>query len=174
MARVRIISGGRRQRLFRRRDVQLGALVFALVLGVGLLAQGNTVSILTEGAPRASFERGEAISLRTIDGDTFEVRGSGERIRLANIDTPETGEGARCSAERSAASAATRQARQLIQAAGRIDIRRTGREDQYGRTIGFILLDGRDLGQQLIADGYARPWRGRREPWCANDGSLLR
>ena len=111
--------------------------------------------------------------LRVIDGDTVEVLGSGERIRLPNIDTPEAGDRARCAAERRAADNATRTARQLITAARTIDIRRTGREDIYGRTIAYVILDGRDLGQALMAQGVARPWRGRREPWCAADGGLL-
>lgn len=174
MARFRIIPGGRGRRLFKRRELQLGALLFAAVLAVGLLVQGTPAPATTESAPRAAFERTDTIQLRTIDGDTFEVRRTGERIRLANIDTPETGDRAQCSAERSAAAAATREARRLIGAGDSIEVRRTGRTDRYGRTIGFVVIDGRDLGAQLIAGGYARPWRGRREAWCAADGSLLR
>jgi endonuclease YncB( thermonuclease family) len=108
-----------------------------------------------------------------IDGDTVEIRGAGERVRLANIDTAETGDRARCAAERAHAARARDEARRLVAAAEVIEVRRTGRIDRYGRTVGFILLDRRDLGQTLMDRGLARPWRGRREPWCAADGGLL-
>jgi micrococcal nuclease len=36
-----------------------------------------------------------------------------------------------------------------------------------------VLIDGRDLGETLIAEGVARPWRGRREPWCDAGGNLI-
>ena len=171
MKQFRLISG-RRGRLTRR-DGQLAAVVFLSVLSVALLLPGGPSPASTPGSPLAAFGAADPVQLRTIDGDTFEVRGAGERIRLANIDTPETGNRAACAAERSAAAGATQRARNLIGAANRIDIRRTGRVDRYGRTIGFIILDGRDLGEQLIAEGYARPWRGRREVWCAPSGSRL-
>ena len=40
-------------------------------------------------------------------------------------------------------------------------------------TSGRIEIDGRDLGQMMIAEGLARPWRGRREPWCDANGNLI-
>jgi endonuclease YncB( thermonuclease family) len=173
MTRFRTIRGGRRFRRLRPRELRLGALAFVIIFALGLLAQNrlDTATAFTSTSPAPPQDR---IALRVIDGDTMEVRGSGERLRLANIDTPEIGDGARCTAERRAAAEATRAARQLISQAERLEIRRTGREDQYGRTIGFVILDGRDLGQQLIAGGHARPWRGRREPWCGSDGNLIR
>jgi micrococcal nuclease len=93
--------------------------------------------------------------------------------RLVNIDTPETGSRARCAAERELGDRATRAARTLITNARAFETRPTGRIDRYGRTIAYVRVDGRDLGETLIADGLARPWRGRREPWCNADGSLI-
>ncbi|MBL8544446.1 MAG: thermonuclease family protein [Hyphomonadaceae bacterium] len=110
---------------------------------------------------------------RVIDGDTIEDEATGERIRLVNIDTPETGPRARCAAERQLGDRATQRARVLIAAASRVEIARTGRSDRYQRTIAFIRVDGRDFGEQMIAEGLARPWRGRREPWCSADGALI-
>lgn len=115
----------------------------------------------------------EGIRVRVIDGDTFEDRATGERIRQANIDTPETGGRENCAAERQAGERATAEARRLVSNADRVSVRRTGREDQYGRTIGFVEVDGQDIGRLLMDAGLARSWRGRREPWCAADGSLL-
>jgi endonuclease YncB( thermonuclease family) len=136
--------------------------IFVLSL---LLLQNSTSSAL---APEGQA----AIVLRVIDGDTVEVRGAGERIRLANIDTPETGVRAQCAAERAAGDTAAETARALVARAEAIVITRTGRVDRYGRTVGFVVLDGRDLGAAMIDAGLARPWRGRREPWCAADGAL--
>ncbi|MCC6789674.1 MAG: thermonuclease family protein [Hyphomonadaceae bacterium] len=159
------------RRLLRRRwirDLAIGLIVIA-VIGIAQLVGSPPSFELAAQEPVAA-----GIDLRVIDGDTVEVRGGGERIRLENIDTPETGDRARCAAEREAGVRATAEARRLVNGAGNIDIRRTGRTDQYGRTIGWVSVDGRDLGRLLIEAGLARPWRGRREPWCGPSGELLR
>lgn len=119
-------------------------------------------------APAAAAD--ELRNAYAIDGDTIEA--SGQRYRVANIDTPEMGDGARCAAERRHARRATQRARALIDAAQRVETRPVGRTDRYGRVVAHVLIDGRDLGEALISEGLARPWRGRREPWC--DGERLR
>lgn len=106
------------------------------------------------------------LGLYAIDGDTLRVRETGEIIRILNIDTPETGSRARCDSERNRAAAATRRARALINDAREVDIERSGKIDRYGRTLARIRVDGRDLGAQLVAEGHARRWNGRREAWC--------
>lgn len=112
----------------------------------------------------------EVRNATAIDGDTIEA--GGQRYRVANIDTPEVGDGARCAAERRHGQRATQRARALLDGAARVETRPIGRTDRYGRQVAYILIDGRDLGEALIAEGLARPWRGRREPWC--DGQRLR
>lgn len=106
--------------------------------------------------------------VRVIDGDTVEIGSGanrGERVRIANIDTAEMGARAGCDSERALAQAAADAVRERVAAAQRIDLNRIG-EDRYGRTLAHLSLDGRDLGDDLIAAGLARPWRGAREPWC--------
>jgi endonuclease YncB( thermonuclease family) len=39
-------------------------------------------------------------------------------------------------------------------------------EDRYGRKLRVVTRNGRSLGDQLVAEGLARTWSGRREPWC--------
>jgi endonuclease YncB( thermonuclease family) len=57
--------------------------------------------------------------------------------------------------------------------AGRaVELQRTG-TDKYGRTLAYVSVDGKDVGDILMQRGLARPWRGHREPWCDADGSLL-
>lgn len=158
-----------RRGLWRRRWIRSLAIGLALV-GALALAQ---LTLSPPSMQSAAQEPSASIRLRVIDGDTVEVRETGERIRLENIDTPETGDRARCAGERQAGELATAEARRLIGQADRISIRRSGRTDRYGRTIGWIALDGRDLGAMLIEAGLARPWRGRRQPWCSASGQLL-
>jgi micrococcal nuclease len=155
-----------------RRYGPLGFLAFVLALFAAFV-----VAPQMKGEPPAASPANEetvaATSLRIIDGDTLEDTASDTTYRVVNIDTPETGSRARCSNERSLGARATDQVRALVSRAAAIEFRPTGRIDRYGRTIAFVLIDGRDLGEMLIAEGLARPWRGRREPWCAANGDLL-
>lgn len=142
-----------------------------LIVAASLILGGGVMFALTTSRPaQAEILR----DIRVIDGDTIEDRISQVTYRLVNIDTPETGVRAQCAAERNLANQATQRARSLIGAAEQVETRVTGRIDRYGRTIAYVVVDGRDLGETLIAEGLARPWRGRREPWCAADGALLR
>ena len=103
-------------------------------------------------------------AVRVIDGDTFDYRG--ERIRVADIDTPEV-EG-RCPAESALAARATERMRVLLDA-GPFELHplASGRdEDRHGRKLRIVTRGGRSLGDQLVAEGLARTWSGRREPWC--------
>jgi micrococcal nuclease len=155
----------------RRRWVPGLALGLALVLAVAIVQLGGSPPSLQLSAQEPSSA---SVQLRIIDGDTVEVRDTGERIRLENIDTPETGRRARCSAEAEAGERATAGARRIVSQSESISVRRSGRTDRYGRTIGWVSVDGRDLGGRLIEAGLARPWRGRRKPWCGASGQLLR
>lgn len=107
-----------------------------------------------------------------IDGDTIDDRRTGVRYRLANIDAPETGNGARCASERRIGEWATEVAAKLIAAAERVEVRRTIRTDRWGRRVAFVLVDGEDLGETLVRRGLAAPWRGQRAKWCGPRGSL--
>lgn len=151
--------------------IALGAAGFAVAHGGFPADISWTEPVSSAPEPRAA-QLHQGMRVRVIDGDTIEDLGTGERIRLPNIDTPETGERAQCRAERQAGEAATRAAREIT-SGSIVTVQRTGRIDQYGRTIGFVLVDGRDLGVTLMERGLARPWRGRREPWCGPDGRLL-
>ncbi len=144
-------------------------LVFAAVLMTlaGIAPPGVAAS---PSQPAAAAETSNVlIGVRVIDGDT--VASDGVRYRIANIDTPEMA--ATCDAERVAAQRATNRAVALISAARRIEMRPTGRVDRFGRTVAFISVDGADFGSRMIAAGLARPWRGRREPWCDAGGHLI-
>ncbi|WP_137136599.1 thermonuclease family protein [Rhizobium sp. FKY42] len=100
-----------------------------------------------------------------IDGDTVDI--DGERIRIANIDTPEI-DGAQCAAERQLGLLAKERMRELVREKPlRIFRGDHGRKvDRHGRTLARIEVKGRDVGETLIREGLARKWTGKRSPWC--------
>ena len=105
-----------------------------------------------------------AAQVRVIDGDTFDY--GGERIRVADIDTPELR--GRCPFETRLAARATARMRSLL-AQGPFELHplANGRDqDRYGRKLRIVTRGGRSLGDMLVAEGLARTWTGRREPWC--------
>jgi endonuclease YncB( thermonuclease family) len=104
----------------------------------------------------------QAADITIVDGDTFDY--DGERIRVISLDTPEAGGRADCLAERMLGTLATQRAAALLYS-GKVEIDRRGR-DQYGRTLAAVTIDGQDMAQTLIREGYGRPWRGRSEDWC--------
>ncbi|WP_082132743.1 thermonuclease family protein [Pelagerythrobacter marensis] len=94
------------------------------------------------------------------DGDTFIVER--ERIRIADIDAPELN--GKCSLETARARKARDRLLTLLNAAP-YKIYRQGK-DRYGRTLAIVTNDGGSIGDQLVAEGLARTWAGRRESWC--------
>lgn len=98
-----------------------------------------------------------------VDGDTFRM--AGDKIRIADIDTPET-HPARCPEEARLGAAATQRLQALLNS-GAVTLHPIDRDtDRYGRKLRRVAVDGRGVGDTLIAEGLARPYRGRRMGWC--------
>lgn len=99
-----------------------------------------------------------------VDGDTFRM--GGEKIRIADIDTPET-HPARCDREAELGAAATRRLHALLNS-GAVSLETAGRDaDRYGRKLRLVSVDGRGVGETLVAEGLARRYAGGyREGWC--------
>jgi endonuclease YncB( thermonuclease family) len=99
-----------------------------------------------------------------VDGDTLWLQGT--KIRVADIDTPEVSE-PKCASEKTLGDRATERFIQLLNA-GPFDIVGVaeGDEDKYGRKLRVLVRHGHSIGDQLVAEGLARTWTGRREPWC--------
>ncbi len=99
-----------------------------------------------------------------VDGDTIWL--GGQKIRIADIDTPEVSE-PKCSSELALGNHATDRMLELINE-GPFELRGwPGRDtDRYGRKLRVLVRDGRSLGDILVSEGLARTWSGRREPWC--------
>ena len=99
-----------------------------------------------------------------VDGDTFWFEG--ERVRIADIDAPEISR-PECNRERELGRRSTQRLQALLNE-GPFELRRQGSRDRdvYGRLLRTIHRDGRSLGDVLVEEGLARPWRGRSEQWC--------
>ena len=102
-----------------------------------------------------------------VDGDTFWL--AGEKIRIADINAPET-HGARCPSERAQGEAATRRLIGLLNAGPFVLETGARPVDRYGRLLRTITRRGQSLGDMLVREGLAARWRGRRSDWCGVEG----
>ncbi|NLR73058.1 thermonuclease family protein [Novosphingobium sp. ERN07] len=99
-----------------------------------------------------------------VDGDTFWLEGT--KIRIADINTPETSQPG-CAAEAELGARATRRLVQLLNA-GPFMLEVQGRAtDRYGRALRVVTRKGSSLAESLVAEGLAERWTGRRGDWCA-------
>ena len=109
-----------------------------------------------------------------VDGDTIVI--SGKRIRLRSgagpIDAPELGK-AKYPLELFRAEAAKDRLTALLNGRKPEIVRRGA--DRYGRTVAVLLVDGTDVGAQLVREGHAKPWpkltKADRPTWCGDTGS---
>ena len=137
--------------------------ISSLVLAFGLPAGSATAltgsNLAAQFAPCGSGKRVTCI----VDGDTFWL--SGTKIRIADINTPETSR-PDCPAERELGERATRRMAQLLNAAPFALVREGRDEDRYGRKLRVVEREGQSLGDQLVREGLAERWNGRRRNWC--------
>ena len=122
-----------------------------------------SLTLLTLAASFALCAEGPRTTC-VVDGDTFWLKG--EKVRIADINAPET-HSAGCPAEQTLGDRATRRLIALLNA-GPFDLAIEGRAtDRYGRSLRVVRRGGHSLGGQLVSEGLAEPWRGRRSDWCA-------
>lgn len=104
---------------------------------------------------------------RVIDGDTV-VTADGEHVRILNIDTAEMPPRSRCEAEERLSLAARARLAEMVASGGSVVLASDGGRDRdrYGRQLRLVRINGRDVGDTLIAEGLAQRWRGRKATWC--------
>jgi endonuclease YncB( thermonuclease family) len=122
-----------------------------LALAATLVATGATVA--------------QTGAIEVVDGDTVKV--DDVSWRLEGYDCPETYY-ARCPSERAQGDAATRRLQQLLDGAKKIDLLADRHVDRYGRQLGHLPVDGRDVGEILVREGLCVPYSGhtKRRDWC--------
>ena len=121
-----------------------------------------SLTLLTLAASFALCAEGPRTTC-VVDGDTFWL--NGEKVRIADINAPET-HSAGCPAEQALGNRATERLITLLNA-GPFELATEGRStDRYGRSLRVVRRGGRSLGGQLVSEGLAEPWRGRRSDWC--------
>jgi endonuclease YncB( thermonuclease family) len=120
-----------------------------------------------------------AASITVTDGDTIRV--DGEPVRLVGFNAPET-YNAQCGLERELGEKATARLETLV-SGGALTFEKVAcacRPDtegtnacNYGRACGRLRVDGRDVGDVLIAEGLAVPFvcgttrcPPTPRPWC--------
>jgi len=99
-----------------------------------------------------------------IDGDTIDVQG--ERIRILNIDAPESFR-SRCEAELKLALKTRARLADLVRS-GPVEINRQG-QDRYRRTLAKLSVRRGDVGSILVREGLALPWQNGSQGGTASD-----
>ena len=98
-----------------------------------------------------------------VDGDTLYLEGV--KIRIADIDAPETHE-PKCASEKELGDRATQRLIRLVNS-GEVTLSTIGRdEDGYRRKLRIVKVDGVSVGDTLVGEGLARWYEGGRMPWC--------
>jgi endonuclease YncB( thermonuclease family) len=98
-----------------------------------------------------------------VDGDTIWLKGV--KIRIADIDAPETHD-PRCASEKELGERATRRLHDLLES-GSITLKPIDRdEDVYRRKLRIVLVNGKSVGDTLVREGLARYYDHGRRPWC--------
>ena len=111
-----------------------------------------------------------------IDGDTVVAQVSSdkaEKVRIVGIDTPETVDPRKpvqCFGEEASA-----RMKELAEGKA-VTLERKPDEDRdyYGRLLRYVILDGRDIGAQMISEGYAFSYKRYPHPRLAEYNRLER
>ena len=112
-----------------------------LVLGI---AVGLVVGYGVWHTDNSLYE--QALVTAVIDGDTVELA-DGRRVRYLGIDTPESGE--------YYAENATARNKELVEGKT-AELERGNRDqDEYGRLLRYVYVDGVFVNAELVAQGYA-------------------
>jgi micrococcal nuclease len=133
------------------------------VFGLGMLVTNwGALGAQSVMSSKAASGQSACAFLTVHDGDT--IRCGTERVRLADIDAPELSGSPRCEGYRAATSwcdyELARRSRSALKAfldTGRVEVIRQG-EDNYGRTLAIVRVEGVSAGEHLIRQGLARPW----------------
>jgi endonuclease YncB( thermonuclease family) len=117
----------------------------------------------------------DANIIRVSDGDTIVIAAPflpaplkpQLAVRIFGVDTPEKGFRAKCESENKKGLEASEFAKKLVAASQKRQVTLYAWDKFGGRVLGDIILDGKSLRQQLIANGFAREYFGdAKQSWC--------
>jgi endonuclease YncB( thermonuclease family) len=117
----------------------------------------------------------DANILRVSDGDTIVIAAPflpaplkpQLAVRIFGVDTPEKGFRAKCESENQRGLAASEFTKKLVTGSQKRQVTLYDWDKFGGRVLGDIILDGKSLRQQLIANGFAREYFGdAKQSWC--------
>ena len=117
----------------------------------------------------------DAQILRVSDGDTVVIAAPflpqplkpELAVRIYGVDTPEKGFRGQCDSEKARGEAASVFTKNLVSASQQRQVILYGWDKFGGRVLGDIILNGKSLRAQLIANGFAREYYGdAKQSWC--------
>ena len=142
------------------------------LLSILLLALVTTTAVAQKTPQGVTYE---AQILRATDGDTVVIAATflpaplkpELAIRIYGVDTPEKGFRAKCPAEDQRGQLASAFTKKLIEVSKSRQVTLYAWDKFGGRVLGDIVLDGKSLRSQLIANGFAREYYGEAKgTWC--------
>ena len=117
----------------------------------------------------------DAQIIRVSDGDTIVIAAPflpaplkpELAVRIYGVDTPEKGFRGQCDSEKARGEAASVFTKNLVNASQQRQVTIYGWDKFGGRILGDIILNGKSLRAQLIANGFAREYYGEaKQSWC--------
>ena len=172
----------RSRRRWRYKEIKLAIyIVIAAIFGVSFLIKEAAFSVRNNSPSFTIADTGTSSPSFTItDGDTIRLN-DGTPVRLVGFNTPEKVE-PMCEREGTLGQRATDRLRELVRsgkpsvtivpcacAPGTAGTKRCN----FGRSCGVLRVNGRDVGQTLISEGLAAPFRCSQtscpplpRPWC--------
>jgi endonuclease YncB( thermonuclease family) len=139
-----------------------GAAIAFLVVGVG--AATYAMYDPAGGAHSARFRQCYNAGAGTdcvLDGDT--IRLGVQQVDIAGLDAPKI-HGSSCGEERTRGIGAAVRLASLLNS-GDVVVGDPFR-DQYGRAVGKVEVNGKDVAKAMIAAGVAKPYIGETRKWC--------
>jgi micrococcal nuclease len=157
----------RKRKTWWKKNWPYAALIAAPLVGVSVAWLWQTAPTEAASAEQYDVTFGRCSgSIRTtcvVDGDTIWLQG--EKIRIADINTPEVSK-PDCTAERALGERATSRLIVLLNAGG-FSLKSIDRdEDRFGRKLRVVTRGGESLGTTLVSEGLAEEWTGSRRSWC--------
>ncbi len=124
-----------------------------------LLRTGSLVVLFTVLLPltqAATTDTQKTRVLQVVDGDTFKVQLNGKResVRIIGIDTPETVD-PRKTVQCFGKEASAKLKKLLLRKTVTLERNPAEDRDKYNRLLRYVNLNKKDIGAQMIQDGYA-------------------